>query len=494
MNLARIAEPHPESAPALLTDERRVTYGELRDAVARARGGLVKLGVAPGDRVAVVLPNSPELVVAYLAALGVGAVAVPMNPMSPSAELGRQLARVEPRVTVADAAAARSIEDLGQEAGGRGALVAPTDAGGDVSTDALLAEAPTEVVERDSADPAALLFTAGTGGAPRAACLTHGNIEANLAQMQAVPSVALRPSDVSLGVLPMFHVFGLNVVLGLSLYAGAAVVLADRFDPAATMASILDHKVSVLAGAPQMFEALAARDPATGSELKTVRLAISGAAPLSEETQRSFTARFGVKLLQGYGLTEASPVVTVPTSGDEPPRSVGSPLPEVEVRLVDAEGLDALQGDPGEIWVRGPNVFAGYWRDNEATSEVLTSDRWLRTGDVALRDDDGFYYLVDRAKDLIIVSGFNVYPAEVEDVIAGLPGVSAAAVVGDPDPSSGEAVHAYVVVEAGARLSEEEVVAHCRSQLARYKCPDAVSFVDEIPLGLTGKLLRRRLH
>lgn len=490
MNLARVIDPHPDAAPALLIGDRGVSYGELRDSVAAARGGLGRLAVSPGDRVALVLSNSLEFVTVYLAALGVGAVAVPMNPASPPAELGRELERAEVRVCVADGAQAGALAELGPGSG-RGALVSPSGTGGDPTTEDLVAGPPADVVERDSTDLAALLFTAGTGGVPRAACLTHANVAANLEQMQAVPALRLGSGDVSLGVLPMFHVFGLNVVLTLSLMAGAAVVLAERFDPVAALAAVEAHRVTVVAGAPQMFAALTSAG--AGAELATVRLAVSGAAPLEEDVQRAFTARFGLPLVQAYGLTEASPAVTAPPPPEGPARSVGRALSGVEVRLVDGEGLDALEGDPGEIWVRGPNVFAGYWRDEEATAEVLTADGFLRTGDVAVTDGAGYLYLVDRAKDLIIVSGFNVYPAEVEAAITEHPGVRAAAVVGEPDPSTGEAVHAYVVAD-GAELSEDEIREHCRALLARYKCPSAVSFVDELPIGLTGKLLRRRFH
>jgi long-chain acyl-CoA synthetase len=225
-----------------------------------------------------------------------------------------------------------------------------------------------------------------------------------------------------------------------------------------------------------------------------VRIATTGAARLPEAVATSLAERCGIVLREGYGLTEASPVVTT-SSGIEPRLgSVGKVVPDLELRLVDPDGTDVLAGDPGEIWVRGANVFLGYWNDPEATARVLTEDGWLRTGDVAVSDDDGYVWLVDRAKDLIIVSGFNVFPAEVEEVIAELPGVAEVAVVGVTHPHTGEAVKAYVVPEAGVHLDEEAVIAHARDHLARYKCPTKVLFVDALPRNLSGKVLRRELR
>jgi long-chain acyl-CoA synthetase len=223
-------------------------------------------------------------------------------------------------------------------------------------------------------------------------------------------------------------------------------------------------------------------------------MAVSGAAKLPEEVAVAFEQRFGVKVAEGYGLTEASPIVTS-SVGDEPRYgSIGVPIPGLEVRLVDGEGHDALAGDPGEIWVRGPNVFAGYWNDAQATARVRTADGWLRTGDVAVSDDDGYLYLVDRAKDLIIVSGFNVYPAEVEEALVAHPGIAEAAVVGEPHPHTGEAVRAYVVPRPGVDLEEDEIVEFVARRLARYKCPSSVVVAEEIPRGLGGKTLRRALR
>ena len=495
MNLARIIEPHPDAAPALISGDRTIPYGELRRRVAGLRGGLAARGVAAGDRVVLALENDWPFVVAYLAVLGAGAVAVPVDPTMPAPALAAELSVVEPKALIVGPAASTVAGELAEAP--PVVIRAPGASGpaGAASLEELMAAEPAPVVERERGDLAVLVFTAGTAGSPKAAMLTHGNLRSNLDQVQHHPGRTVLAGDVGYGVLPLFHVFGINVVLGLSLLAGASVVLVERFDPARCLEDVPRHRVSLLAGAPPLFAALARHPGATGTELGTVRIAVSGASALPDEVADAFSQRFDLPVWQGYGLTEASPVVTSSVIGGVVKRgSIGVPVPGVEVRLVDDSGESALVGDPGEIWVRGPNVFAGYWRDPDATAAVLTADGWLRTGDIAVADDDGFLYLVGRAKDLIIVSGFNVFPAEVEDTLAGVPGVADVAVVGVPDPDAGEAVEAYVVPEAGARLSEDELRRHCAARLARYKCPRRVTLVDSLPYGVAGKLMRRSLR
>jgi long-chain acyl-CoA synthetase len=471
MNLAAMVDGHPDEWVALVERDRVVTYGELRRRLALLRGALAARGVGRGDRVAVVGPNGMELVEAYLAVLGVGAVVVPLNPQSPAAELERERRAVG--VTEVLSTSAGEVEDL----------LAADQA------------APAPVVDVDPADVAVLCFTSGTAGAPRAAMLTHGSLAANVAQMATGPD-RLRADDVVLGVLPLFHVYGFGVALDATLSAGAGLVLTPRFDPVATMQLISEHQITVVPGAPPMWVAWAQLPEATPDAFASVRQALSGAAKLSEDVAATLARRLGIVVREGYGLTEASPVVTT-SVGIEPRRgSVGKALDRVEVRLVDHEGVDVLDGDPGEIWVRGPNVFAGYWDDREATERVLSPDGWLHTGDVAVTDQDGYLYIVDRAKDLIIVSGFNVFPAEVEQVLVEAPGVAEGCVVGVPDETTGEAVRAYVVPTADGtdRVTEDAVVAWCRQHLARYKCPTSVLVVDALPKGVAGKLLRRALR
>jgi long-chain acyl-CoA synthetase len=367
-------------------------------------------------------------------------------------------------------------------------LVLDADAFADVSPISLS-------VPRAADDVAVLLFTAGTAGAPKPAILTHGSLLANLEQMQSHPGLRLRAGDVSLGVLPLFHVYGLNVVVGLALRAGAAVTFVDHFHPAETLARIRADRVSVVAAVPAIYAAWLALDDATAPSdaFAGVRMCVSGATELTPEIARAMRARFGVVVHDGYGLTEASPVVTTTAvAADSKPGSVGPPLPGVEVRLIDRDGQPVLEGDPGEIVVRGPNVFAGYWNDAQTTAAVLV-DGWLHTGDIAVADADGWLTLVDRAKDLIIVSGFNVYPGEVEDALRDHADVEDVAVVGEPHPRTGETVVAYVVARTGRYPEPVELLRHAARRLARYKLPTRVELVDSLPRTLAGKLVRRAL-
>ncbi len=444
----------------------RITFAELAERAGRAAGQLVSQGVEPGDRVAIHGTNTVPFVVSYLATLHVGAIAVPVNPQAPQAELDRELAAVGAKVVLAD------------------------------PLDGTRRGKPVPMVERADDDVAVLLFTAGTAGPPKAAMLSHGGMWANLRQVLDHPGLGLRADDVALAALPSFHVFGLNAVLGLGLAAGAASVLMARFDPARAVELVREHGITVVAGVPAMYHAFLDLDEtaAPGDAFRSVRLAISGAAPLSTEVFEAMKTRFGLEISDGYGLTEASPVVTTSAIGATlGPGNIGPPLPGIDVRLVDADGSDVLPGDPGEIWVKGPNVFLGYWDDDEATRRALTGDGWLRTGDVAVEDDAGALHLVDRAKDLIIVSGFNVYPAEVEEVLLDYPGVADAAVVGEPEPRSGEQVLAFVVADPGTTLRPELLTEHASRFLARYKVPARVEVVAELPRSFAGKVLRREL-
>jgi long-chain acyl-CoA synthetase len=497
MNLATIVDPHPADAIALISRGKTTTYGLLRDQVAGLRAGLAGLGLDPGDRVGIVAANNWYFVASYLAVLGAGCVAVPVNPASPVPEVQRQLAAIGARAVIAGPASKAAIGGLDRQALPALEHIITSEGGdvaGAIALDDLLATAPVPVVERAADDLAVLSFTSGTAGSPKAAMLTHGNLLANLEQCQAHPGRSQGADDVVLGVLPLFHIFGLNVVLGLSFVAGATVLLIERFDPQSALEAIANHGVTVVSGAPSMWSAWATLPGTRPGALATVRLATSGAAKLDAQVQRAIADRFGVQVMEGYGLTEASPVVSSGTGLSAPEGSIGVPLPGLRVRLVDGDGQDALVGDPGELWVQGPNVFTGYWNDAEATARALDADGWLHTGDVAIVDDDGFLFLVDRVKDLIIVSGFNVYPAEVEEVIVSHPGVVDAAVIGVAHPHSGEAVKAYVVVRAGISVEEDDIIAHCEAHLARYKCPQKVMFVDELPQTATGKVLRSALH
>jgi len=497
MNLASIIEGHPDDKAAILSRGKTTTYGVLRDQVAGLRGGLVALGLQPGDRVGIVAANNWYFVASYLAVLGIGAVAVPVNPASPLPEVTRELASIGARAVIAGPMAKGTLNALDRAA--LPVLEHVVACQGSEVPDAVLLEdlmlaQPVPMVDRLADDLAVLIFTSGTAGAPKAAMLTHGNLSSNLEQCQSHPGRAQVADDVTFAVLPFFHIFGLNVALGLTLAAGSTLLTIERFDPQSALEAVVNHGVTVISGAPTMWSAWASLPDAPADAFAKVRLATSGAARLAPETKLAMATRFSLDLTEGYGLTEASPVVASGHGLDAPAGSIGVPLPGLSVRLVDSDGQDALVGDAGEVWVRGPNVFIGYWNDPEATRSALTEDGWLRTGDIAVVDDDGFLFLVDRTKDLIIVSGFNVYPAEVEEVIVAHPSVDQVAVVGVPHPHSGEAVKAFVVVAPDASAEEDEIISYCEAHLARYKCPQKVMFVDEIPQNAAGKVLRKLLR
>lgn len=493
MNLAHMIDVHDADGVALIAGNRETTFGELRDQVARMRGGLAALGVGDGDRVAMLCGNNRYFVVSYLAIVGLGAIAVPLNPVSPAPEIERELAAVEPVAVIVGpvAAPAWSAVDLDALPSVRTVVCAEGEHTGAVPLDELLGHDPLPAVDLDPDHLAVMMFTSGTAGPPRAAMLSHGNLLANIEQSLSARD-RTSPGDVVYGVLPLFHIFGLNVVLGVTLSVGATVLLVQRFDPATAVESFVQRCVTVVPGAPPMWIAFAHFDELPADAFATVRLALSGASRLAPTVAERFEQRFGVPIREGYGLTEASPVVT--SSAGAPVRygSVGRVLVGQEVRLVDEEGNDAPAGDSGEIWVKGPNVFQGYFGDPETTARVL-QDGWLRTGDIATVDEDGYLYLVDRAKDLIIVSGFNVFPAEVEEVLATHPAVDEVGVIGVPHPHHGEAVKAYVVRHQGADVDEDELIDHSAEYLARYKCPTKVVFVDHLPRNASGKLIRREL-
>lgn len=496
MNLATIIDPHPADATAIISRGRATDYGTLRGQVAALRGAFIGMGLQPGDRVAIIAGNNRYFVVSYFAALGAGLVAVPLNPTNPPAAMAHELSDSGAIAIVAAPTARRTLgaidwDTLPNVAHFVGAGFEPGPLG--VLFDDLLSHEPAPIVERDPDDVAVLIFTSGTAGAPRPAMLTHGNLYTNIRQVLAAEDEVQLPTDVVFGLLPMFHIFGLNVVLGVSLFAGASVLLVERFDPVSAIDSIVKHQVTNIAGPPTMWAAFAGLPSMTGNDLASVRRAVSGAAKLPNEVAQAIHARFGLDLQEGYGLTEAGPVVTAPQEGTTPPGSVGIPVPGVEVRLVDADGDDVLVGDPGEVLVKGPNVFAGYWNDQEATARVIDPDGWLHTGDIGVVDDDGNLYLVDRAKDLIIVSGFNVFPAEVEEVLLEHPAVEGVAVVGVPHPHTGESVKAYVKARDGMPVEEDDIIEFCAERLPHYKCPNKVWFVDDIPRGLGGKVIRRLL-
>jgi len=467
---------------------RSCTFADLDRAVDKVAAALLDRGLGAGDRVAIVLPNVHEFPISYLAILRAGGVAVPLNLMLTEAEMGRILADAGASFVIAAPPLVETAE-AGIGAGGLDAQVISTDSW------PALPEAPGPIEPSTGGDDLAVLsYTSGTTGEPKGAMLSHGNLLANLEQQMAIPLDTVKEDDVLFLTLPMFHIFGLNVPLGLLLLNGATALMLERFEPVEALRLIEKHKVTVLFGAPPMYLAWVNTPGADQYDLSTVRLAVSGAAALSEDVLKRFSDLFGVEIYEGYGLTETAPTLTSNRMAKRPKTgSVGLPLPGVELRLVDDKGNDVELGDEGEILARGPNVFKGYWNKADATERAFLHG-WFKTGDVAVRDEEGFVYLVDRKRDLIIVSGFNVFPSEVEEALVANPKVLEAAVVGEKHPYTGETVKAFVVLEDGASATEEELIADVESRIARFKCPTSVEVLESLPHLLTGKVLRRALR
>lgn len=481
-DLVRDAAVSRPGHPALVTDSRTVTWAELDRLVHAVAGGLTARGVRRGDRVAMLLGNSLEFAVAYFGILRAGAVAVPLNTAYTPDELEHIVDSCAPVLVVADEATAETA---------RTQDVPVVVAGSDEWRTLMVGKVSPPAGITDPEDLAVLLFTAGTSGNPKGVMLSHRALVANLDQLTAVEDPpAMTPDDVTLAVLPLFHVYGLNAVLGMVARLAATAVLVPRFDPATTLAAIRRHRVTNVAGAPPMFVAWSAQ-PELRDALENVRLMISGSAPLLPDVARQFATIAAKPVWEGYGMTEAAPVITSTLVAGRPkPGSVGEPLPGVEIQLRDEDGEVAHDEDPGEIFVRGTNLFSGYWPDGTHGPD---EDGWFGTGDVGVLDSDGDLFLVDRRGDLILVSGFNVYPREVEKVISAMDAVAEVAVTGVPHPYTGEAVRAIVVPVAGNEITPDEVLAYCETRLARFKCPTIVDVVTELPHSVTGKVAKGRI-
>ncbi len=484
----------PDRVALVAEDGRTLTWRELDDEVSRVATGLGEAGVVAGQRVMLVLGNRVELVSAYLGVLRAQAVAVPVNPTSTTYELGRLLEDSGSRLVVAESTTLPAVREAASGAATRVVVVGAEAGGGELAWSDLLSTPPQPVpVLPDPDKLACLLYTSGTSGRPRAAMLTHRALLANLDQVAEVEPPMMHGDDVVLGVLPLFHVYGLNAVLGGVLRHRCRLVIAERFDPQDTLDLIEDQACSVLPLAPAVFanwhgiEGLRER-------LGPVRLVLSGSAPLDAGAVDRFTTATGLPVHQGYGLTEASPVVTSTLCSERlQSGSVGAALPGIELRLVDEAGRTPDGDDPGQVQVRGDNLFSGYWPDG---AEGPDGDGWWSTGDIGLLDDSGDLFLVDRLKELVIVSGFNVYPSEVEDAVRDVAGVLEVAVIGVDDEETGEAVVAYVRSEPGADAGTvaSAVRARCEERLARFKQPARIEVVAELPLTVTGKVQKGRLR
>lgn len=482
---------------------REVSWRELDEAVDSVARALSGRGLVAGQRVAVVMANRVDLPIAYYGILRGGMVAVPINPRSTTREIGRMLADSRARVVLCDEAGVAQVREALPDGHRVGVVVdgaAPLE--GETSFESFLADASgaAPAAPPDAEALAVVLYTSGTSGKPRGAMLTHRALIANTEQIAALQPPAMTPDDICLGLLPMFHIYGLNCVLGQAVRQGATVVLVDGFDPAGLLDLIRDEGITNLPLAPPVIAAWAGRDDLRDT-LGHVTTILSGAAALDPELAEAFRESSGHQIEQGYGLTETSPVIA--TTHGSPrdahdrvkPGSVGRALPGIQLRIVEPGGGDAAAGDPAEIWVKGDNLFSGYWPDGV---DGPGADGWYPTGDVGYLDADGDLTLVDRLRELVIVSGFNVYPFEVEDVIAEVDGVGQVAVVGLPDEETGEAVVAFVVPTKDAPADEavllEAIDAHCRTRLARFKQPRRTIVVTGLPHSATGKVAKGRLR
>jgi long-chain acyl-CoA synthetase len=508
--LRRAAAERPDEV-ALIDPDGRWTWSQLREQVGDLAAGLVDAGLRPGDRLAIQAPATAEFVLVYLAALQAGLVVVPVNPGYTLPELGHILADSGARMLITSSVAAvGAAEQLRSEHPGLDRIVVAARSGAEgLSTVAELAatgrqapDGPPQGLDRTGEQLAVLLYTSGTSGRPKGAMLPVRALLANLAQVADLRPAPVSAADRIYLPLPLFHVFGLNAGLGLALYFGASVVLAPRFDAAASLQQLRDEQVTVVIGAPLEF-AMWAGQPQFADGFAGVRFALSGSAPLSAELVTRYS-NIGVPLFEGYGLTEAAPVISLnltlagPDSragadGWAEPKagSVGRPLPGVEVRLVDADGEEVEVGDLGLLEVRGDNLFLGYWPDG---ADGPAPDGWFATGDLAVADDDGDYYLVGRRSDLVLVNGFNVYPAEVEAVFSKLPGVAEIAVLGVSETETSDSIVAYVVPEPGTSLDPDALLEQAGRSLARFKLPQRIIEVTELPHTATGKVMKWRLR
>jgi long-chain acyl-CoA synthetase len=456
---------------------------------------LRRSGVEPGDRVMVMLPNCPEVIQSYGAILKVGAVIVPVIFLLGDKEVAHILADSEARVVITSQDMLWKVE---QQIGVLPSLrqVLLVDGDGDGRTRCLaeeMAHQPDQfaVVERQDLDLAVILYTSGTTGVPKGVALSHANLESNA--RSAAELFELDRADWSVGVLPLSHSYGLTV-MNAGHILGTRAALLRWFNPEEVLKTIQEFRAVSMSGVPTMFVYLLNYPEAGRHDTRTMRFWGSGAAPLPVEIVEPFERKFGGTLLEGYGLTEASPVVSAHRlSGVRKLGSVGQPIPGVQVSIQDDDDRALPVGEVGEVCVKGPNVMTGYYRNPEETARTIRQG-WLHTGDMGRLDEDGFLYIVERKKDLIIRGGFNIYPREVEEVLYAFPAIAEAAVVGKPDPLMGEEALAFVVLRDGASATAEEVIAFCESRLARFKCPKEVRFVGALPKSPIGKILRKELR
>jgi long-chain acyl-CoA synthetase len=486
-NLTAAKEQHPDRV-ALRCDDLQFTYTEFDAAAARVATLLEQAGIEPGDRVGVMLPNTPAFALVFYGIIYRGAVAVPMNPLLKGREVEFFLSNSGAKALFGTPAFADEAEAGAAKADAKCWVV--DDAGlADLIADLPAQESP---VERDDDEVAVILHTSGTTGKPKGAMLTHGNLRRNC-EVSVRTLVETDADDVVMGCLPLFHVFGLTCGLNGAVLAGAMLTLIPRFEPRKALEVIERDGVTVFEGVPTMYSALlSVAEEANPGATDSLRTCVSGGAALPVQVLNDFEKAFGCAVLEGYGLSESSPAAAFNHPNKERKAgSIGTPIEGVEMRVVDLDGVEVPQGDAGEIQIRGHNVMKGYWNLPDATKSTITDEGWLNTGDVGKIDEDGYFYIVDRTKDLIIRGGYNVYPREIEEVLYEHPAVAEAAVIGMPHDSLGEEVGAAVALKKDAEATADELRDYVKERVAAYKYPRRVWLVDALPKGPTGKVLKR---
>jgi long-chain acyl-CoA synthetase len=484
------------SKTALIAPGRTLTYAELDELCERVAGGLHAIGVRPGDRVSLYSPNRWEWVVAYHAALRAGAVVNPVNVMLTAEEVAFVLNDCGAAAIFTSGDKAEVIAGLTQSVPTLRSVIGFDGAGAGVTGFGDLISGPAaapEVPRPAPADLSTIGYTSGTTGHPKGAMQSHRAVFLNTAALFAVQGRTER--DVMLNALPLPHVYG-NVVMNGTFMVGATLVMMERFDPAAALAEIRRHRVTVFDGVPTMYAMMLADPSLSGAELSSLRIGSVGGQTMPAAKMAEWEQRSGTPLLEIWGMTELAGVGTsncvyMPNVHG----SIGFVLPGAEARIAAIEdpSVTMPDGEPGELMIRGPLVMLGYYGNEAATRATIEPDGWMHTGDIATRDEEGHYFVVDRRKDLILTGGFNVYPAEIERVVAAHPAVAMVAVGAVPDDTYGELARAYVVLRPGATATEAEIIAHCRPHLAAYKLPRSVRFAPDLPKTSTGKVMRREL-
>jgi long-chain acyl-CoA synthetase len=483
-----ITEAAEPERPAIRLDDLVMPYKMLDGASAHVAGLLAARGIEPGDRVGLLMPNVPPFPVIYFGILRLGAVVVPLNPLLKAREVAFHLSDSQAKLLFAWHGFADAARAGAEQAHAEYVEVEPQGFVELVGQ----AEPRTAVEDRADEDTAVIIYTSGTTGTPKGAQLTHHNL-LDSARV-AVELVDSDPDSVALGSLPLFHAFGMSAGMNAMMRAGGSLTLLPRFDAGKALEIIQRDRVDIFLGVPTMYSALLHHPERDSFDTSTLRLCVSGGAPLPVEVLRGFEEAFGCTVLEGYGLSETCAMATFNRPDRERKAgSIGFPVEGVEIKLVDEHGDEVAKGEVGEIAIRSPHVMKGYFGREDATREVL-KDGWLRTGDMATVDDDGYYFIVDRKKDMIIRGGFNVYPREIEEVLYEHPAIREAAVVGIPHESLGEEVAAAVALTGGAEATPEELVAYVKERVAAYKYPRRVWIVDELPKGPTGKILKREIE